>query len=83
MFEEDAGETRYPGMKDQIKGKAEELKGKATGDRKEEAKGKAHQEIGDAKAKARDVRDDVREEWNRRANSDENPERDRTDEPSR
>jgi len=62
-------------MKDQVKGKAEELKGKATGDRAEEAKGKARQEWGDAKAKARDTREDVREEWNKRQGSDENPQR--------
>jgi uncharacterized protein YjbJ (UPF0337 family) len=48
-------------MKDQIKGKAEELKGKVTGDRGEEAKGKVRQQWGDVKAKARDVRDDIKE----------------------
>lgn len=34
-------------MKDQIRGKAEEIKGKATGDRKGELKGQARQKVGD------------------------------------
>jgi uncharacterized protein YjbJ (UPF0337 family) len=58
-------------MKDQIKGKAEELKGKVTGDRVEEAKGKARQQWGDAKAKARDVRDDVKEGMERHKTEEE------------
>src|SRR6185295_15347282 len=49
------GGRRYPGMKDQIQGKAEELKGKVTGDKAEEAKGKV-----------RDLRDDIKEEAERR-----------------
>ena len=66
---------RYVRMKDQIKGKAEELKGKLTGDRGEEAKGKARQELGNVKAKARDIREDVREGWDeRQRRNDENPE---------
>ena len=36
-------------MKDKLEGKAEELKGKLTGDKPEELKGDAHQGIGDAK----------------------------------
>jgi uncharacterized protein YjbJ (UPF0337 family) len=48
-------------MKDQVRGKAEELKGKLTGDRKEELKGKARQKVGDAKRVVRDVKGDVRE----------------------
>jgi uncharacterized protein YjbJ (UPF0337 family) len=36
-------------MKDKLKGKAEELKGKATGDRVEQLKGKGRQAIGAVK----------------------------------
>ncbi len=63
-------------MKDQIKGKAEELKGKVTGDKSEEMKGKAHQAEGDAKRTARDMRGDVREAMDRNL-------RDRGDDPNR
>ena len=67
---------RYQGMKDQIKGKVEELKGKLTGNRTLEAKGKARQQWGNAKAKAHDVLNDVREGWDKRQRyNDENPER--------
>ena len=47
-------------MKDQIRGKAEELTGKATGDKSEELKGKARQAVGNLKRTARDVRGDER-----------------------
>jgi uncharacterized protein YjbJ (UPF0337 family) len=40
------------GVGDKIVGKAEELKGKATGDRSEEAKGKARQTKGEVKGAA-------------------------------
>jgi len=40
-------------MKDKLKGKAEELKGKATGDRVEELKGKGRQAVGDIKQTAK------------------------------
>ena len=66
-------------MKDQIKGKAEELKGKATGDKAEEWKGKAHQKVGDLKDTARGARDDVKDEADRRR--DQEREYDRTREP--
>jgi uncharacterized protein YjbJ (UPF0337 family) len=36
-------------MKDKLKGKAEEVKGRATGDRVEELKGKGRQAVGDMK----------------------------------
>ena len=36
-------------MKDRLKGKAQELKGKATGNRVEELKGKGRQAVGDLK----------------------------------
>ncbi len=48
-------------MKDEIKGKADELKGKLTGDKEEEMKGKAEQAEDKAKRTGRDIRDDVRE----------------------
>ncbi len=40
-------------MKDKLKGKAEELKGKATGDRVEELKGKGRQAVGGVKQAAK------------------------------
>jgi len=52
-------------MKDQIRGKAEELKGKATGDRGEELKGRARQAVGNLKRTARDVRGDMQDEADR------------------
>jgi hypothetical protein len=42
-------------VKDKIQGKAEELKGRATGDRAAELKGKARQAVGEAKRLARDL----------------------------
>jgi hypothetical protein len=39
-------------MKDQVRGKAEEIKGKVTGSRTEETKGKLRQQVGKAKASA-------------------------------
>ena len=39
-------------MKDRMKGKAREVKGRATGDRSEELKGKAQQKVGEAKQEA-------------------------------
>jgi len=53
-------------MKDRVRGKAEELKGKVTGDKKVELKGKARQKVGDAKRAVRDIKGDVREEAGRR-----------------
>jgi uncharacterized protein YjbJ (UPF0337 family) len=52
-------------MRDQIRGKAEELKGKATGDKAEELKGKARQAVGNLKRAARDVRGDLQDEAER------------------
>jgi uncharacterized protein YjbJ (UPF0337 family) len=52
-------------MKDQIRGKAEELEGKATGDKGEELRGKARQAVGDLKRTARDVRGDLSDEAER------------------
>lgn len=52
-------------MKEQIRGKAEELSGKATGDRSEEMKGEARQAVGNLKRAARDVRGDMIDEADR------------------
>jgi len=48
-------------MKDEIKGKADELKGKLTGDKSEEMKGKAEQTGDKVRRNARDLRDDLTE----------------------
>jgi uncharacterized protein YjbJ (UPF0337 family) len=48
-------------MKDQIRGKAEEIKGRITGNRKEKLKGQARQKLGEAKSAVRDVKGDLRE----------------------
>jgi uncharacterized protein YjbJ (UPF0337 family) len=53
-------------MKDQVRGKAEEIKGKLTGNRREEIKGKARQKVGNVKSTVRDVKEDVRTEVNRK-----------------
>lgn len=45
--------------KDQLKGKAEELKGKVTGDDSEELKGKVAGAIGKAKEKVEETVDEV------------------------
>ena len=49
-------------MKDEIRGKAEEIKGKVTGDKSEELKGKARQEGDKTRRAVRDVKEDVRSE---------------------
>jgi uncharacterized protein YjbJ (UPF0337 family) len=46
-------------VKDKVQGKAEELKGKVTGDRATELKGKARQAVGEAKRLARDLEIDT------------------------
>jgi uncharacterized protein YjbJ (UPF0337 family) len=46
-------------MKDKIKGKAEEIKGKVTGDRFEELKGRARQKVGTVKQTAKEIRHDA------------------------
>jgi uncharacterized protein YjbJ (UPF0337 family) len=53
-------------MKDQVQGKAEEMKGKLTGDKSEELKGKARQTAGNAKRAVRDIKADVKEEVDKR-----------------
>ena len=47
-------------MKDEIKGKADELKGKVTGDRSEEMKGKAEQAGDKLRRNARDIKEDLK-----------------------
>jgi uncharacterized protein YjbJ (UPF0337 family) len=56
-------------MKDQVRGKAEEIKGKVTGNRTEETKGKLRQQVGKAKSTVRDLKEDVRNEANRKRTS--------------
>lgn len=45
------------GMKDKLQGKAHELGGKMTDDKKLEMKGKAEQSMGEAKDKLQDAKD--------------------------
>jgi uncharacterized protein YjbJ (UPF0337 family) len=52
-------------MSDQVRGKAEEIEGKATGDPSDEMKGNARQAVGHLKRSARDVRGDVQDEVDR------------------
>jgi uncharacterized protein YjbJ (UPF0337 family) len=54
-------------MKDEIKGKADELKGEITGDKSEEMKGKAEQAGDKVRRNARDLRDDITDETERPA----------------
>jgi uncharacterized protein YjbJ (UPF0337 family) len=49
------------GLSDKVVGKAEELKGKVTGDKAEELKGKARQARGEAKGKSKRAVDRVDE----------------------
>ena len=46
-------------MKDKLKGKAEELKGRVTNEPGEEMKGRARQGLGEAKDQVRDARREV------------------------
>ena len=46
-------------MKDQVRGRAEEIKGKVTGNRGVEMKGKARQAVGNVKRDFRDLKGDV------------------------
>jgi uncharacterized protein YjbJ (UPF0337 family) len=46
-------------MKDEIKGKAHEIKGKITGDKSEEMKGKAEQAADKLRRAGRDIRGDI------------------------
>jgi uncharacterized protein YjbJ (UPF0337 family) len=46
-------------MKDKVKGKAQEVKGKVTGDKVEEMKGRARQVVGTVKQTAKEIRHDA------------------------
>jgi uncharacterized protein YjbJ (UPF0337 family) len=46
-------------MKDKVRGKAEEIKGKVSGDRVLQIKGKARQKVGGAKEAAKSIAYDV------------------------
>lgn len=52
-------------MKEKFQGKAEEAKGRLTGDDSEKLKGEARQKLGDAKDTVRDVREDVLDDRDR------------------
>ena len=58
-------------MKDKLEGKIEETKGKVTGDRVEEAKGKGRQAMGEGKRLARDARDEVNRDQEESSGSNE------------
>lgn len=51
--------TNKHGLKDQAAGKFKEVKGKVTGNRQEEAAGKAQNVLGKAKDKVQDLKDSV------------------------
>jgi uncharacterized protein YjbJ (UPF0337 family) len=57
-------------MKDKLKGKLEETKGRLTGDKVEELKGKARQKIGEGKQAADELRDRARQGEPRRADEE-------------
>lgn len=57
-------------IKDQVRAKAEEMKGKVTGDNREHLKGKARQTAGKAESMVRDIQADVREEVDKRRDHD-------------
>jgi uncharacterized protein YjbJ (UPF0337 family) len=57
-------------MKDQVRGKAEEITGKVTGDKSEELKGQARQKAGNVKRAVRDIRADVKEEVDKHRDHD-------------
>jgi uncharacterized protein YjbJ (UPF0337 family) len=47
-------------MKERVQGKAEEIKGKVTGDKPLETKGKARQKVGEFKEAAKSIAYDLR-----------------------
>ena len=49
-------------MKEEIKGKGEEIRGKLTGNKAEELKGKARQAADKVQRTGRDIRDDIKDE---------------------
>jgi len=53
-------------MKERVQGRAEEIKGKVTGDKRLEAKGKARQKVGEVKEAAKSIAYDLRHSDKRR-----------------
>ena len=51
-------------MKDEIEGKAKEIKGKLTGDKEEEMEGKGQQAADKVRRTGRDIRDDIKDKAN-------------------
>lgn len=51
-------------MKDEIEGKAKEIKGKLTGDKEEEMEGKGEQTADKVRRTGRDIRDDIKDKAN-------------------
>ena len=47
-------------MKERVQGRGEEIKGKVTGDKRLEAKGKARQKVGEVKEAAKSIAYDLR-----------------------
>jgi len=52
-------EQRRRDVKERVQGKGEEIKGKVTGDRKLQAKGKARQKVGEVKEAAKSIAYDL------------------------
>jgi len=67
-------------MKDKIQGKAEELKGKLTGNKADELKGKARQAGGEAKQAGKEIAYDVEHADRREGQADRPPTREDDDE---
>ena len=57
-------------MKDRIKGKVEEIRGRLTGDKVEELKGKARQKVGEGKQTANELRDRARQDESRQTDEE-------------
>jgi uncharacterized protein YjbJ (UPF0337 family) len=69
-YREEDQRPKEAAMKDQVRGKAEELKGKAMGNPGQELKGKVRQTVGKVTSAARDIRAEVHEEAERRRERD-------------
>jgi uncharacterized protein YjbJ (UPF0337 family) len=53
-------------VKERVQGKAEEIKGKVTGDKRQQAKGKARQKVGEVKEAAKSIAYDLRHSGKKR-----------------
>jgi uncharacterized protein YjbJ (UPF0337 family) len=62
-------------MKDKMKGKAEEIKGKVTNDRSQELKGKARQRVGSVKQTGKELAYDAEHPEGQRPRREPKPER--------